>query len=73
MKISQLFLCWTFTRLHVTKHPAFRLVPVPPIQLYYQLNGSQANASTPTGLHGPALSPQNSMQMALRFSKTSAS
>lgn len=66
MKISQLFLCWTFTRLHVTKYPAFCLVPPllhPILQLYYQLNVLDANESTPMGLPCPA--PQNSMTMTL--------
>ena len=56
MKISQLFLCWTFTRLHVTKYPAFCLVPplLHPILQLYQLNVLDANESTPMGLPCPA-------------------
>lgn len=54
MKRSQLFLCWTFTRLHVTKYLAFCLLLTPSIQLCYQLKALCANGSNPTGLPCPA-------------------
>lgn len=59
MKISQLFLCWTFTRLHVTKYPAFCLVPslLHPI-LYLTLLSTKRVRRKWLDSHGPSLPPK---------------
>lgn len=59
MKISQLFLCWTFTRLHVTKYPAFCLVPplLHPI-LHLTLLPTKHVRRKWIDSHGPSLPPK---------------